>query len=217
MNDPIRLLIVEDHALVRAGLNALLQEIPDFEVIGGAGDGYEALELITTHQPDIVLMDLTMPRMNGLEVLSRTAKQFPNIRVLVLSMHASEEYVWQALQSGADGYLLKDAGALELEFAIRAIARGESYLSPSVSKQVTMYIRRAGGTTNSLEQLTPRQREILQLIAEGKTTQKIAQQLKVSTKTIETHRAQLMERLDIHDVPSLVRYSIRMGLITADH
>lgn len=212
----IRVLIVEDHAVVRAGLNALLQEMPDIEVVGGAGDGYEALELIKKHQPDIVLMDLTMPRMNGLEVLSRTAKQFPNVHVLVLSMHASEEYVWQALQSGADGYLLKDAGALELEFAIRAIAGGASYLSPAVSKQVTAYIRRVGGTSNSLEQLTPRQREILQLIAEGKTTQNIAQQLKVSTKTIETHRAQLMDRLDIHDVPSLVRYSIRMGLVTAD-
>ncbi len=123
-----------------------------------------------------------MPRMNGLELLSRTVKQFPHVHVLVLSMHSSEEYVWQALHSGADGYLLKDADALELQFAIRAVARGESYLSPSVSKQVTAYIRRVEGATSPLDQLTPRQREILQLLAEGATTQRIAQQLKVSAK-----------------------------------
>ena len=211
----IRVVLVEDHALVRAGIRALLQDLSGIEVVAEAGNGQDALRLIELHQPDVVLTDIAMPGLNGLEVAARVAKQFPGVRVIILSMHADEEYVWQALHSGAAGYLLKDAGTAELELAVKAVARGESYLSPAVSKQVVAdYVRRSNGEPNELERLTPRQREVLRFIAEGATTQQIARQLNLSTKTVETHRAQLMERLGIHDVAGLVRFAIRMGLVT---
>jgi DNA-binding NarL/FixJ family response regulator len=211
----IRMLLAEDHTIVRAGIRALLQNLEGIEVVAEAGDGREAIRLIETHQPDIVLMDIGMAGLNGLEATARIAKEFPDVRVIILSMYASEEYVLQALRAGAVGYLLKDADMAELEIAIRAVAREETYLSPAVSKHVVAdYVRRVGGEPSSLERLTRRQREILQLIAEGHSTQEIAQMLSISVKTVETHRSQLMERLDIHDVASLVRYAIRMGLIT---
>jgi DNA-binding NarL/FixJ family response regulator len=214
---PIRVLLADDHALVRAGFRALLQSIPDMQVVAEASDGYEALRLVAEHQPSVVLMDIAMPGLNGLEAAARLAREFPHVRVIILSMHLSEEYVLQALHAGAAGYLLKDADAAELELALRAIVRGEVYLSPAVSKQVVAdYIRRTGGEPSSLEGLTPRQREVLQLIAEGHTTKEIAQRLDVSVKTVDTHRTQLMERLDIHDVAGLVRYAIRMGLVDPD-
>ena len=211
----IRMLLAEDHTIVRAGIRALLQNLEGIEVVAEAGDGREAIRLIEAHQPDIVLMDIGMAGLNGLEATARIAKEFPDVRVIILSMYASEEYVLQALRAGAVGYLLKDADMAELEIAIRAVAREETYLSPAVSKHVVAdYVRRVGGEPSSLERLTRRQREILQLIAEGHSTQEIAQMLSISVKTVETHRSQLMERLDIHDVASLVRYAIRMGLIT---
>src|SRR5262249_4993259 len=153
---------------------------------------------------------------SGLEVAVRVVKDFPQTRVVILSMHAGEEYVLHALRSGVHGYLIKDAGAGELELALRAVARGETYLSPAVSRHVAEYVRRQGGEASPLERLTPRQREVLQLIAEGHTTKKIAQLLNVSAKTVETHRAQLMEKLDIHDVVGLVHYAIRVGLVRAE-
>jgi len=213
---PIRVVLADDHALVRAGFRSLLETLPGIEVIAEAGDGREALQLTLTHHPDVVLMDIAMPGMNGLEVTARVAKQAPNVRVIILSMHADEEYVWQALRAGAGGYLLKEASMAELELAIKAATRGETYLSPAISKQVADYIRRTGDKAGALEQLTPRQREILQLIAEGHSTKKIAHTLQVSVKTVETHRAQLMERLGIHDVAGLVRYAIRMGLVSPE-
>jgi DNA-binding NarL/FixJ family response regulator len=163
-------------------------------------------------------MDITMPEMNGLEATRRIVKELPETRVIMLSVHTNEEYVLQALRTGAAGYLLKDAGRAELEIAVAAVARGETYLSPAVSRHVVGdYVRRTGGgAEGSLEMLTPRQREILQLIAEGKSTKEIAAILDVSVKTIETHRAQLMDRLAIHDVAGLVRYAIRAGIVTAD-
>lgn len=211
----IRMLLTEDHTIVRAGIRALLENLDGVDVVGEAGDGREALRLVEQHHPDVVLMDIAMSGLNGLEATARITKEFPDVKVIILSMHASEEYVLQALRAGAAGYLLKDAGTAELEIAIRAVARDETYLSPSVSKHVVAdYVRRVGGESTSLERLTRRQREILQLIAEGHSTQEIAQMLSISVKTVETHRSQLMERLDIHDVASLVRYAIRMGLIT---
>lgn len=214
---PIRMVLADDHALVRAGVRALLQTLPDIEVVAETGDGREALTLIETHRPDVVLMDIAMPGMNGLEVAARVAKDLPGVRVIILSMHASEEYVLKALRAGATGYLLKDAATAELELAVRAAVRGETYLSPMISKHVIGdYVRRVGGEASSLEQLTPRQREILQLIAEGRTTKEIAHMLNISVKTVETHRAQLMERLDIHDVAGLVRYAIRVGMVSPD-
>lgn len=213
----IRVLLADNHTLVRAGLRALLQNIEGIQVVAEAGDGREALRLIAAHQPDVVLMDVAMPEMNGLEATARVVKEFPNVRVIILSMHANEEYVLQALRTGAAGYVLKDSGVSELELALRAIAKGETYLSPAVSKHVVAdYVRRVGSESSSLEQLTPRQREILQLLVEGRTTKEIAKLLYISVKTVETHRAQLMERLGIHDVAGLVRYAIRMGLVTPE-
>jgi len=213
----IRLIVTEDHALVRAGLCALLQDIEGVEVLAEAGDGREAIRLVEKFQPDIVLMDVAMDGMNGLEAAARISKEYPGVRVIMLSMHASEEYVLQALRAGAAGYLLKDAGTAELDFALRAVARGETYLSPAISKHVVAgYVQRVSGETGPRDQLTPRQREILQLIAEGHSTKDIAQILFISVKTVETHRAQLMERLDIRDVAGLVRYAIRMGLVRPD-
>ena len=215
--NPIRVLLADDHTLVRAGIRGLLEKMAGIQVVAETGDGREALRLIEATQPDVVLMDITMPGLNGLEAAARVTKYFPKVRVIMLSVHANEEYVWQALRGGAAGYLVKDAGPAELELAVTAIARGEMYLSPAVSKHVVQdYIRRVAGETSTLDLLTPRQREILQMIAEGNTTKEVAERLNVSVKTVETHRAQLMERLDIHDVAGLVRYAIRVGLVSPD-
>jgi DNA-binding NarL/FixJ family response regulator len=212
---------VDDHGLVRAGIRALLESLDGIQVLEEADDGREALRLIELHRPDIVLMDIAMSGLNGLEATKRIHRDFPNTQVIILSMHANEEYVLQSLRAGAAGYLLKDAGTVELEIAIKAVAGGETYLSPPVSKHVISdYVRRMSAgeqdTQSTLDRLTLRQREILQLIAEGQTTQEIARLLNIGVKTVETHRMQLMERLDIHDVAGLVRYAIRVGLVSAD-
>jgi DNA-binding NarL/FixJ family response regulator len=214
---PLRVVLVEDHALVRAGIRSLLEKLADLEVVAEAGDGRAALSLIAEHQPDVVLMDIKMTGLNGLEATARIMRDFPGVRVVILSMYANEEYVIQALRAGASGYLLKDAGTAELEVAVRAAARGETYLSPAISRRMIQdYLEVVGGEGGALEQLTPRQREVLQLVAEGHSVKEIAQILHVSVKTVETHRAQLMERLDIHDVAGLVRYAIRVGLVASD-
>lgn len=213
----MRVLLADDHTLVRAGLRALLDGIPDLAVVAETGDGREALDLIGTHRPDVALLDITMPGLNGLEVATRAGEVSPRTRILVLSMHAAPAYVAQALRAGVAGYLLKDAAAAELAVAIAAVARGESYLSPAISKQVVDgFLRGAAPVEDPLAALTPRQREILQLIAEGRSTKQIASDLDVSVKTVETHRAQLMERLDIHDVPGLVRFAIRSGIVSSE-
>ena len=217
MNAPIRILLAEDHALVRAGLRSLLERMSGVEIVGEAGDGREAIELIGKLLPDVVLMDITMPGLNGLHTTVRARTEYPSVRVIMLSMHDNEEYVWQALNAGAAGYLLKGADPTELGLAIRSVAQGGSYLSPAVSRHVVNdFVRRVGTDRSSLDRLTPRQLEIVQLIAESHTNQEIAGELDISLKTVETHRAQLMARLDIHDVPGLVRYAIRMGLVPSD-
>lgn len=215
----IRVLLVDDHTLVRAGIRALLQNLAGIEVVGEADDGHEALRLISELRPQVVLMDIAMPGLNGLEAVARIAQAAPEVRVIMLSMHASEEYVLQALRAGAAGYLLKGARLSELELAVMSVARGETYLSPAASKHVVSgYVQQAGEasqrSTAPTERLTPRQREILLLIAQGTTTKEIAQKLSISVKTVEMHRAQLMERLGIHDVAGLVRYAIRIGMIS---
>ncbi len=213
----VRLLLTEDHWLVRASLRSLIDDFPDAEVIAEASNGREALELVTQHRPDLVLMDISMPGLNGLEATRRIVKEFPQVRVIVLSMHTNESYVLQALRAGASGYVLKGSPPNELELAIASVARGEIFLSPAISKHVIdAYLNRTEVKTSSLEQLTPRQREILQLIAEGKSSKEIAQLLDASVKTIESHRASLMERLDIHDLAGLVRYAIRHGLVSPE-
>lgn len=214
---PIRVLLADDHTLIRVGMRTLLQGIEGVEVVAEADNGRQALTLVAAHRPDVVLMDISMPELNGMEATARIVKEHAPARVIILSMHATEEYVLQALRAGASGYLLKDAGLSELELAVRSVARGETYLSPAVSKHVIGdYMRRSGGETSSLDALTPRQREVLQLVAEGKSTKEIARALGVSVKTVETHRALLMERLDIHDIAGLVRYAIRSGLAQPD-
>lgn len=211
---PIRIVLADDHGLVRAGLRVLLQGIDGVEVVAEAGNGREALALVKQHRPDILLTDIGMPELNGLDLTGQVARAFAEVRVVILSVHAAKEYVWQALRAGAAGYLLKDATTAELELALRAVARGETYLTPAVSKHIVAdYIQRAGSEVGSLELLTARQREILQLVAEGFTTKQIAEKLFLSAKTVEKHRAQLMERLDIHDVAGLVRYALRVGLV----
>jgi len=210
---PIRVLLADEHTLERSGIRALLEKVPEVETVAEAGDGREALRLIKLHQPDVALIDIALPKLNGVEVAARVGKDFPGVRVVILSMYASEGYVWQALRSNAVGYLLKSAEAADLEQAIKTVARGETYLSPSISRQMIQdYARHADNNGTQLDRLTPRQREVLQLIAEGYTTKAIAQILKISVKTVETHRAQLMDRLGIHDVAGLVRYAIQIGL-----
>ena len=214
---PIRVLLADDHDLFRAGLRVLLQDLGGFEVVAEAGDGREALRLVGEHRPDVVLMDLMMPGLNGLEATARVAREFPGVRVLVLSMNAAEEFVLPAVRAGASGYVLKNARPAELEQAIRAVARGETYLTPAVSGHlIDDYRRRTTGEPDSLEKLTPRQREVLQLVAEGHTTKQIARRLGVSVKTVETYRSQLMDALDLHDIAGLTRYAIRKGLVSPD-
>lgn len=209
----LRILLADDHTLVRAGIRALLTQMPDIEVVGEAGDGREALALVKAYGPDVLLMDIAMTGMSGLEVAAQVKKECPGVKVIILSMHANEEYVIQALRVGAVGYLLKDAAAVELELALNAAVAGETYLSAAISRQVIEnYVMRVGGIAPP-DPLTPRQREILQLVAEGRSTKEIAFALEISVKTVETHRAQIMERLDIHDVPGLVKYAMRTGLI----
>jgi DNA-binding NarL/FixJ family response regulator len=216
MPHSMRVLLADDHVLVRAGIRALLDKLSDVQVVAEANDGREALALIEIHQPEVVIMDVAMPGLNGLEATARIGREFPHVRVIILSMHANEEYVQQALRVGAAGYLLKDAAMVELEVALKTVINGEAYLSPDLAQRLAAYTRRIGGEASLLERLTPRQREILQLIAEGHTTQDIALILKISPKTVETHRAQLMDRLGVYDVPGLVRYAIRSGLIVSD-
>jgi DNA-binding NarL/FixJ family response regulator len=212
-----RVLLADDHALVRAGIRALLERIPSIEVVGEAGTGREALELVRSKLPNIVLMDIAMTELGGLEALPRITKDFPSVKVIILSAHASEEYVIRALREGASGYMLKDSATSELELAINSVIQGKIYLSPSISRTVIDdYLQRVSGAVGPLEQLTSRQREILQLIAEGKNAKAIAADLDVSIKTVESHRLQLMDRLNIHDVPGLVRYAIRNGLVSAE-
>lgn len=212
----LRVLLADDHALVRAGLRSLLGQLEEVQVVAEAHDGREALELAALHRPDLVLMDIGMPGLNGLEATLRLGKEQPEVRVIVLSMHATEDYVLQALRAGARGYLLKDSAPLDLARALRAVARGEIFLGPHIPRQVLdAYAAKAGENPSPLALLTARQREILQLIAEGNSTREIARRLALSVKTVEAHRAQIMERLGIHDVPGLVRYAIRHGIISA--
>jgi DNA-binding NarL/FixJ family response regulator len=212
----IKVVLVDDHALVRAGMRSLLGSMERVQVVGEASSGEEALALARSAQPDVVLMDIAMKGMTGLDAASRMREANPGVRVIILSMHAGEEYVLQALRAGAVGYLLKDAATGELELALRSVMRGESWFSPAVSRQVVEgYVQRVGGEP-AADVLTARQREVLRLVAGGKSTKEIAFDLNLSVKTVETHRAQIMERLGIRDVAGLVRYALRTGLVPPD-
>lgn len=203
--------------LVRAGLRALLEHtLPDIEVVGEADNGSEALKLIPQLHPDVVLMDITMPVLNGIETTRRAIKQNPRTRVLIVSVHAEKDYVRQALVAGASGYIVKSATEHEFALAIAAVLRGEVWISPAVAQTVVDEVLRAKTNGSPTEELTPRQREVLQLVAEGHSTKQIARRLHLSVKTVETHRAQIMQRLDVRNVAGLVRYAIRNKIVSGD-
>lgn len=211
---PTRIVLIDDHRLVRAGIAALLRDLPGVTVIGEGASGAEAIELVSTLEPEVLFLDLVMPGMSGLDVLPRINESHPELKVIVLSMHASEEHVVRALQLGAVGYMLKDGAPTELAQALETVAKGEIWLSPSISRRViTDYLRRTTERDPPLDTLTQRQRQVLAGIAEGFGTREISAQLGLSIKTVETYRTQIMLRLDIHDVAGLVRYAIRHGVV----
>jgi len=214
-SQPVRVILADDHTLVRAGIRAVLDKFAGVQVVGEAGDGREVLNLVRQHRPDVVLMDISMPGLNGLEATARIARDFAEVRVIILSMHSDEEYYWRALKVGAAGYMLKKAATTELETALQRVMCGEIFLCQEIAARLRKKIpmQAIGGRKSPLETLTERQREILQLIAEGQNTKEIAVILKVSPKTVEYHRMKLMNALDVHDVPGLVRFALRVGLI----
>ena len=213
---PIRVLLVDDHALVRAGIRALLEEMPNVAVVGQADCGREGVRLFAEKRPDLVIIDISMRELNGIDAAIEMLEMDRSARVLVLTMYSSEDFVRRALRSGASGYLVKDAAPHELQMAIEAVMRGEIFVSSRVSRHLVTALTDAGEDVSSLDGLSPRQRQILQLVAEGKRTKEIAASLGVSVKTVETHRAAVMERLGIHDLAGLVLYAVQKGLVDVD-
>lgn len=214
----LSVLLVEDHAIVRQGIKALLAEEPDIVVVGEAGDGGQALALVQELRPDIVLMDLSLPGVGGIEATRQVRERFPETRVVVLSMHESEEYVYRALRAGASAYVVKQSTSTELALALRAVAAGSTFLSPAISDiLIDDYVHRVEAQERdheALDVLTPREREVLHLIAQGYNNRQIAERLQISIKTVETHRGNMMSKLDVHDRAGLVRFAMESGLIT---
>jgi len=209
-----RVLLVEDHVVVRQGIKALFADEPDLEIVGEADDGREALQRVSELRPDVVLMDISMPGLNGIEATRQIRQSYPDVKVVVLSMHSNEEYVFQVLRAGASGYVLKQSDSSEVLTAIRAAIAGGSFLSPPVSRAVISdYVRRAEarGQDSDLDLLTSREREVLQLLAEGLSNREIAEQLSISVKTVETHRSNMMGKLGINSKTELVKYALRKG------
>ena len=214
----VRILLVDDHTLVRAGIRALVEAIEGTQIVAEAANGLEAIALAREHRPDLVIMDISMTVLNGIEATEGILVAAPGARVLILSMHADEEFVRRAMKAGASGYVVKDSVPMELRLAIEALMRGEVYLSSRVSRHVVSALtkRGGGGAQSSLDALTLRQREVLQMIAEGRSTREIATSVEVSVKTIETHRSALMARLGIFDVAGLVMFAARNNLVSLD-
>lgn len=214
----IRVLVADDHAIVREGVRMILGQEPDIEVVGEAGDGQQALDLVATVHPQVVIMDISMPGVGGIEATQRLKATHPEVQVLALTMHEDETYVFQLLRAGAAGYVLKRAAAQDLVQAVRAAARGEAFLYPSIARKVVEdYLKRveSGEERERYDGLTTREKEILTLIAQGLSNQQIAEKLFISIKTVQTHRAHILEKLGLHDRTELVRYAIRKGLIQA--
>ncbi len=212
-----RVLIVEDHRLFREGLKSLLADKTDFEVVGEAGDGLEAIRKIKRRQPNLLLLDLSMPKMNGISVMREIKGQFPEIKILALTIHESDQYVLEAFEAGADGYCLKDAGRNELMVAIDSVLLGKRYISPSISDNVLEgYLtgRKKLKSKTSWDTITPREREVLKLLGEGYQNKEIADMLHISVKTVEKHRANIMNKLDLHNAAALTAYAIDHGLVT---
>lgn len=216
--EKIKVLVADDHTILRQGIKALLDNQEGIEVVGEAKDGREAIKTIEEVFPDVILMDIAMPGLNGLEATRRIKKKFPKIKVVVLTMHANEEYIFQILKAGADGYLVKETAFQDLISAINAVCKGEAFMSPSISKTVIHnYMQRAKGEEKAgCDTLTTREREILQLVAEGNSNKKIAEALFISPKTVETHRTHIMDKLNIHDRAGLIKYAIRKGIANLD-
>jgi two-component system response regulator NreC len=207
----IRILLADDHAVVRQGFKMILNAQADMEIVGEAGNGREAVDLVETLKPDVVVMDVAMPELNGIEATRRVSEVSPHTRIIALSMHKDSVYVREVLRAGARGYLLKDSGAGDLVSAVRAVARGEGYLSPAVSNAVLDDYRRH--VTNPIDLLSSREREVLQMLAEGKTNKEIAAILNLSVYTVDAHRGRIMEKLNLHSINELVRFAVRNGLI----
>jgi len=214
----IKVLVADDHTILRQGIKSLLANEEEIEVIGEAKNGREALTIIEETLPDVILMDIAMPGLNGLEATRRIKKKFPRMKVLVLTMYTNEEYIFQILNAGANGYLVKETAFQDLISAIKAVYKNEAFMSPSISKKViNSYIKRAqNDEQETCEILTTREREILQLIAEGNSSKKIAELLFISPKTVETHRTHIMDKLNIHNRTGLVKYAIRKGIVDVD-
>ena len=220
--EKITIILADDHKLIRTGIRSLLEQLEDIEIVGEASDGNEALALIEKLNPDLAIMDITMPGLNGLEALNKITKTEASTKVILLSMHSNKENVLRALKYGASGYVLKEDAWEELETAVRKVMKGESYLCSKVTQHVTEFFKNERPSTSKdqsdieFEQLSERHREILQLIGEGLSTKEIAAKLFLSIHTVENHRKEIMRRLDIHDVAGLVRYSIKIGLVSPD-
>jgi DNA-binding NarL/FixJ family response regulator len=213
----LRILLGDDHTLLRSGLRKILQEQREWEVVAEAGDGREAVRRSADLRPNIAILDVGMPLLNGIEATSQIVRRFPDMRVLILSMHANEAYIIQALKAGAKGYLLKDSVETELILAVTAISSGKSYFSPAVSKvMLDDYMRHLAskGIEDRFDALSEREREIFQLVAEGHSNKEIATMLAVSTATVETHRAHVLQKLDLHSTAELVLYAVRRGVIS---
>ena len=213
----MRTLIVDDHNLVRAGIRRMLDGLlPGMQIVGESGNGREALRMIVDDQVELLITDLSMPDIEGTTLIRKAKKRAPDLKCIVLSMHTTQDHVVAALRAGADGYVHKNASASELQDAVESVVKGATYLHPAIAGSVVDLLRESEGSGDPLDQLTERQREILKLIAEGLTTREIAGRLRVSAKTVETHRAQLMDRLNIRNVPGLVKLAIRKGLVDVE-
>ncbi len=216
MNERRRILIVEDHTLLRVGLRALLTQDPEIEVVGESSNGRDAIRSIPTLNPHLVLMDLTMPGIDGIEAITEIKRRYPQVRILVLTLHRTEEYIHESLRAGADGYILKDATHDELRVAIRSVLNGKTYLSPDISSKVlTVFLGggRGSGVTSPWETVTHRERQVLKLVAEGHSNKFIADYLCLSVKTVEKHRSNLMRKLDLHNASGLTAFAIEKGLL----
>jgi DNA-binding NarL/FixJ family response regulator len=215
----IRVLVADDHAIVREGLGIMLGNQPDMEVVGLATNGREAIRMVDQYQPDVAVMDISMPELNGIEAIQQMLPGHPRMKVIVLSIHETKPYVYRALKAGAKGYLIKETAGLEVVDAVREVYRGERYLSQRIADLLTDISFRSlenSGETSPLEQLSPREREILQLVAEGKTSQEIAERLSISSKTVDTYRSRLMRKIGVEDMAGLIKFAIQHGVISLE-
>ncbi|HEU0296375.1 MAG TPA: response regulator transcription factor [Anaerolineales bacterium] len=215
----IRIVVADDHAIIREGLRIMLGNQPDMEVVGTAANGREAIRLADQYEPDVAVMDISMPELNGIEAIQQMLPRHPHLQVVVLSIHETKPYIYRALKAGAMGYLIKETAGLEVVEAVRAVHRGERYLSQRIADLLTeasFQKSESSMEVSPLEALSPREREILQLVAEGKTSQEIAERLSISPKTVDTYRSRLMHKIGVEDMVGLVKFAIQHGVISLE-